>query len=128
MVEGHGVHRVAAAHRRELVGKRFAATSPNGRFAEGAAVIASKLLVDVQAIGKNLFYSFAGDKAEKVVMHGASCTLSTAPRPRSQTCDSALWHERALQHPRPSRAGGDVHHASSPGEPRRRGYALRDDC
>lgn len=30
MVEGHGVHRVAAAHRRQLVGKRFKATSPNG--------------------------------------------------------------------------------------------------
>lgn len=34
MVEGHGVHRVAAAHRRALMGKRFAATSPNGRFTQ----------------------------------------------------------------------------------------------
>ena len=39
MVEGHGVHRVAASARRHLVGKRFTATSPNGRFAHGAEVI-----------------------------------------------------------------------------------------
>ncbi|KAF5827875.1 hypothetical protein DUNSADRAFT_18593 [Dunaliella salina] len=36
MVEGHQCHRVAAAHRRLLVGKRFQAKSPNGRFQQGA--------------------------------------------------------------------------------------------
>ena len=35
MVEGHGCHRVAHAHRKLLVGKRFVAKSPNGRFTEG---------------------------------------------------------------------------------------------
>lgn len=35
MVEGHQCHRVGHAHRRLLLGKRFLATSPNGRFAEG---------------------------------------------------------------------------------------------
>ena len=35
MVEGHGCHRVAHAHRKLLLGKRFAATSPNKRFTEG---------------------------------------------------------------------------------------------
>ena len=39
MVEGHSVHRVAVAHRQRLVGKSFKATSPNGRFAAGAAAI-----------------------------------------------------------------------------------------
>ena len=39
MVEGHSVHRVAAAHRQRLVGKSFKATSPNGRFTAGAAAI-----------------------------------------------------------------------------------------
>lgn len=37
MVEGHGCHRVAHAHRKLLVGKRFVAKSPNGRFTEGAS-------------------------------------------------------------------------------------------
>ena len=58
MVEGHGVHRVAASARRHLVGKRFTATSPNGRFAHGAEVIDGKELKRVDAIGKNLFYFF----------------------------------------------------------------------
>jgi hypothetical protein len=35
-VEGHGCHRVAAAHRRLMLGRRMRATSPNGRFADGA--------------------------------------------------------------------------------------------
>lgn len=35
MVEGHQCHRVGHAHGRLLLGKRFIATSPNGRFAEG---------------------------------------------------------------------------------------------
>lgn len=35
MVEGHQCHRVGHAHRRLLLGKKFIATSPNGRFAEG---------------------------------------------------------------------------------------------
>jgi hypothetical protein len=36
MVEGHGCHRVGHAHRRLLLGKRMTATSPNGRFVQGA--------------------------------------------------------------------------------------------
>lgn len=58
MVEGHGVHRVAVAHRRQLVGKRFAATSPNGRFADGARAIDQTVLQRVEAVGKNMFYFF----------------------------------------------------------------------
>jgi formamidopyrimidine-DNA glycosylase len=70
MVEGHGVHRVAASARRHLVGKRFTATSPNGRFAHGAEVIDAKELKRVEAIGKNLFYFFnESDGPEAHVMH-----------------------------------------------------------
>ena len=58
MVEGHGVHRVAQAHRRALVGKKFKASSPNGRFVDGARAIDDKALARVEAIGKNLFYFF----------------------------------------------------------------------
>ena len=49
MVEGHGTHRVAASHRQALVGKAFVATSPNGRFVEGAAAVNGRVLTDVQA-------------------------------------------------------------------------------
>ena len=64
------MHRVAASARRHLVGKRFTATSPNGRFAHGAEVIDAKELKRVEAIGKNLFYFFnESDGPEAHVMH-----------------------------------------------------------
>ena len=50
MVEGHSVHRVAARHRQKLVGKKFACTSPNGRFTEGAAAINNKTFRAIEAI------------------------------------------------------------------------------
>ena len=58
MVEGHSVHRVAARHRQKLVGKKFACTSPNGRFTEGAAAINNKTFRAIEAVGKNLFAWF----------------------------------------------------------------------
>ena len=42
MVEGHGCHRVAHAHRKLLVGKRFVAKSPNGRFTEGESALVAR--------------------------------------------------------------------------------------
>ena len=65
MVEGHGVHRVAVTHRRALVGKRFAATSPNGRFEHGARAIDGEPLRKIEAIGKNLFYFYGDASASK---------------------------------------------------------------
>ncbi len=59
MVEGHGVARVAAAHRRLLLNHAFKATSPNGRFAEGARLIDGRRLARIENVGKNLFYFFA---------------------------------------------------------------------
>lgn len=38
MVEGHQCHRVGHAHRKQLMGQRFIAQSPNGRFTEGACL------------------------------------------------------------------------------------------
>jgi len=66
MVEGHSVHRVATLHRQRLVGKRFQATSPNGRFKDGAAAINGKVFSRIEAVGKNLFAFFggSGDKKE----------------------------------------------------------------
>jgi formamidopyrimidine-DNA glycosylase len=58
MVEGHSVHRLASAFRSKLIGRRFAACSPNGRFAEGAAAIDGRVLTRMEAVGKNLFAFF----------------------------------------------------------------------
>ena len=77
MVEGHQCHRVAHFHRQKLVGKKFTCSSPNGRFAEGAAAINQKPLRDIQVHGKNLFYFFGDD--DVIHIHfGMSGTFSLA--------------------------------------------------
>ncbi|KAI5061868.1 hypothetical protein GOP47_0022407 [Adiantum capillus-veneris] len=58
MVEGPGVHRVAIAHRKLLLGQRVKASSPNGKFRDGAALIDGQVLVLIEAHGKNIFYFF----------------------------------------------------------------------
>jgi len=69
MVEGHSVHRVAKRLAGKLIGKAYIATSPNGRFKDGARLVNRKVLRDVQAVGKNLFAFFGNDEAETVVVH-----------------------------------------------------------
>ena len=72
MVEGHSVHRVAHRLRSWCVGKRFRASSPNGRFAAGAAAISGLVLSRIEAHGKNLFAFFAAEQsaaADAIVMH-----------------------------------------------------------
>lgn len=52
MVEGHQCHRVAHAHRRQLLGRRFKASSPNGRFTDGAAALHDQPLHRIEVHGK----------------------------------------------------------------------------
>lgn len=60
MVEGDGCHRVAAAHKKSLVGRKFRAWSPNGKFKAGARAIlkAGSILLRIEVHGKNMFYFF----------------------------------------------------------------------
>lgn len=60
MPEGHTIHRLARDHRRDLEGRHVAVTSPQGRFDGGAATLDGRLLLDVDAYGKHLFYRWAG--------------------------------------------------------------------
>ena len=71
MVEGHSVHRVATRHRQRLLGKAFCATSPNGRFTDGAKAIHNKEFYRIEAVGKNLFCFFRSSVRDKfpVVVH-----------------------------------------------------------
>lgn len=59
MPEGHAIHRLAAQFTQVMSGEVIAASSPQGRFTEGAAVLDSQRLVDVQAYGKHMFLGFA---------------------------------------------------------------------
>ena len=61
MPEGHTVHRLANAFNEVFVGQVLRATSPQGRFAEGAAAIDGGRLLAAEAWGKQMFLGFEGD-------------------------------------------------------------------
>jgi endonuclease-8 len=56
--EGHTIHRLAREHNRLLVGHPVRATSPQGRFADGAARIDGRVLERTDAYGKHLFHRY----------------------------------------------------------------------
>jgi endonuclease-8 len=58
--EGHTIHRLAARHRELFAGAKVTATSPQGRFAAGAAVLAGRRLRDTEAHGKHLLHHYQG--------------------------------------------------------------------
>ncbi|MDI9890272.1 MULTISPECIES: Fpg/Nei family DNA glycosylase [unclassified Microbacterium] len=61
MPEGHSVHRIARQFDRNIVGRAVAASSPQGRFVEGAAVIDGRDALEVRAVGKQMFLRFDPD-------------------------------------------------------------------
>ena len=61
MPEGHSVHRIARQFDRNFVGRTVAASSPQGRFVEGAAIIDGREALSVRAVGKQMFLGFDGD-------------------------------------------------------------------
>ncbi|WP_341957364.1 DNA-formamidopyrimidine glycosylase family protein [Microbacterium sp. LWH13-1.2] len=61
MPEGHSVHRIARQFQRNFVGKAMSASSPQGRFAEGAALLDGREALSVQAVGKQMFLEAEGD-------------------------------------------------------------------
>jgi endonuclease VIII len=62
MPEGHTLHRLAGALRERFAGRRVEVTSPQGRFAESAAVLDGSLVEGAEAWGKHLFVAFEGDR------------------------------------------------------------------
>ncbi|WP_375384160.1 Fpg/Nei family DNA glycosylase [uncultured Microbacterium sp.] len=61
MPEGHSVHRIARQFDRNFVGRAVTASSPQGRFAEGAAVLSGRTATSVRAVGKQMFLEFDDD-------------------------------------------------------------------
>jgi len=57
--EGHTVHRLARAFGELFTGEALAVSSPQGRFAAGAALLDGHVLVASEAWGKQLFLGFA---------------------------------------------------------------------
>ncbi len=58
MPEGHSVHRIARQFRQNFQGHRVTATSPQGRFAEGASILDGRTVTEVRAVGKQMFIEF----------------------------------------------------------------------
>lgn len=103
MPEGHTIHRLARDLNRDFRDVPVAATSPQGRFAEGAARIDGEVLDDASAWGKHLFLSF-GNAAVVHIHLGligkfrkvAFDSNGAAPQPRDTIRlrlenDAAIW-------------------------------------
>ena len=60
MPEGHLLHRLARDHA-ELADHVVRLTSPQGRFAAGAAALDGRRLDGVEAYGKHLYHRFEND-------------------------------------------------------------------
>lgn len=61
MPEGHSVHRIARQFDELFVGSRPILTSPQGRFAAGAASLSGRQLLEARAVGKQMFLGFEDD-------------------------------------------------------------------
>ncbi|MYS82472.1 Fpg/Nei family DNA glycosylase [Embleya scabrispora] len=62
MPEGHTIHRLATTHQERFGGLPLRLTSPQGRFAESAALLDGERLVSTDAHGKHLFLEFSGER------------------------------------------------------------------
>jgi endonuclease-8 len=70
MPEGHTIHRLARGLRRTLGDAPVRATSPQGRFADGAALLDGERITRTEAWGKTLFVRFgAGPSARVLHVH-----------------------------------------------------------
>lgn len=58
MPEGHSVHRIARQFGVNFVGTRPEVSSPQGRFAQGAALLNHREMTDARAVGKQMFLEF----------------------------------------------------------------------
>jgi endonuclease VIII len=61
MPEGHSVHRIARQFDRNFVGREVVASSPQGRFVEGARILSGRTATAVRAVGKQMFLEFDDD-------------------------------------------------------------------
>lgn len=62
MPEGHVIHRCARDIEDAFGGRAVRVSSPQGRFAEAAALLDGTVVVGAEAVGKHLFVEFAGER------------------------------------------------------------------
>lgn len=69
MPEGHTIHRLAASHVDLLGGEVVRTSSPQGRFAAGAARLDGATLTASDAHGKHLFHRYEANGGEPIWLH-----------------------------------------------------------
>ena len=81
MPEGHTIHRLAREHTALLLGRPVSMASPQGRFAEGAALLSGRVCGRVEPYGKHLWHHFEGDLSLHVHLglYGGWLTGTGAP-------------------------------------------------
>ena len=62
MPEGHTLHRLAGELTAAFAGRRVRVASPQGRFADAAALLDGQVLEGAEAWGKHLFLAFPGER------------------------------------------------------------------
>ncbi len=62
MPEGHTLHRIARDLHAAFAGRVVSVSSPQGRFASGAALLDGHEVLEARAHGKHLFVEFAGER------------------------------------------------------------------
>ena len=100
MPEGHTIHRLARLHRRALRGRTVRVTSPQGRFAGGAALLDGRISTGVDAYGKHLFYRWSDGPTLHVHLglygkfrgYGEAAPLPTAGTRLAMATDDATLH------------------------------------
>lgn len=65
MPEGHSVHRIARQFAANYLGTAPEVTSPQGRFAGGAAILSGREMTDARAVGKQMFLEFGPREDEE---------------------------------------------------------------
>ena len=61
MPEGHTLHRLALDLTDAFAGERVRVSSPQGRFADSAALLDGQVVTGAEAWGKQLFVEFPGE-------------------------------------------------------------------
>lgn len=80
MPEGHTLHRLARLHQKRFGRKPVIVTSPQQRFADGAAAVSGRVLRRAESWGKHLFHHYDGGEVVHVHL-GLYGTFTEAPLP-----------------------------------------------
>lgn len=87
MPEGHTIHRLARRHHEWVAGRPVAVSSPQGRFADGAALVDGHVLRSADAWGKHLFHHYdAGVVHVHLGLFGRFFTHQGPPPEPRDTC------------------------------------------